>query len=189
MRVTDAPLHTSLGVLPLHNSQVFYLSYEQLSSYAWKALEAWQKASPAREQLDSGQGSLLRTASASEPIPLTPTLSCLPDVLPAGGPLQRPRKMNATAINLVLAAASGAYTMMGKHLDAFGHIIKPIKVDWEQGTVFLTPPGVWHIDINESFRDAWILHLQDDMLLRHQGALDEPFADDEVAILKKKWIS
>ena len=74
------------------------------------------------------------------------------------------------------------YTLMGRELDAQGNVVDPIRVDWADGSVFVTPPGWWHSHHNESDSTAWVLPIQDAGLYTHQRTLDIRFADDEIAL-------
>jgi gentisate 1,2-dioxygenase len=77
------------------------------------------------------------------------------------------------------------YTLMGRELDAQGNVVDPIRVDWADGSVFVTPPGWWHSHHNESDSTAWVLPIQDAGLYTHQRTLDIRFADDEIALHKQ----
>jgi hypothetical protein len=61
-------------------------------------------------------------------------------------------------------------------------VVDPIRVDWADGSVFVTPPGWWHSHHNESDSTAWVLPIQDAGLYTHQRTLDIRFADDEIAL-------
>jgi hypothetical protein len=63
---------------------------------------------------------------------------------------QRPHRHQSVALDLILDAQPGCYTLLGTHLDNRGDIADPTRVDWEAGGAFLTPPGMWHAHFNES---------------------------------------
>ena len=74
---------------------------------------------------------------------------------------------------------------MNRRLCAEGNIIDPIRCDWTEGGVFVTPPGWWHSHHNESDQVAWVLPMQDAGLYTHQRTLDIRFVDDELALHKQ----
>jgi hypothetical protein len=95
--------------------------------------------------------------------------------------------------------------LIGDELDEDGKIRSPIRSDWESGTAFTTPLGMWHSHHNEcEDEDAWILPVQDAGLSLHQveflvflnlqtivflflkGLYDIRFAEDEWKYLKDK---
>lgn len=63
---------------------------------------------------------------------------------------------------------AGCYTAMAQNIDKDGNLIDPIKAPWLTGGAFTTPPGWWHIHVNETDEDAWVLPIQDAGLLTHQ---------------------
>jgi len=52
------------------------------------------------------------------------------------------------------------YTLLGRELDSNGNIVNPLKVEWESGGVFVTPPGWWHSHHNKGNHTAWVLPMQ-----------------------------
>ncbi len=91
---------------------------------------------------------------------LTHTLWALMVYLP-GGTEQKPHRHNSVALDLVIDAPDGAYTLVGKSLDAERNIVNGERIYWKSGSVFVTPPGLWHSHHNDSDRDAIILPIQD----------------------------
>ena len=65
------------------------------------------------------------------------------------------------AVDLVVDASPGCYTLVGKSLAADGSIADPERFAWEPHSVFITPPGLWHSHHNESGKPAHILPIQD----------------------------
>ena len=63
---------------------------------------------------------------------------------------QRPHRHQSVALDLILDAKPGCYTLLGTRLDERGDIVNPTRVDWEAGGAFVTPPGLWHAHFNES---------------------------------------
>ena len=51
----------------------------------------------------------------------------------------------------------GCYTLVGPEIGPDGTIVDPIRVDWEPGGAFVTPPGLWHSHHNESGAAANLL--------------------------------
>ena len=103
---------------------------------------------------------------------LTHTLWALMVYLP-GGTEQKPHCHNSVAIDLVIEAPESTYTLVGKSLDAEGNIINGERVYWKSGSVFVTPPGLWHSHHNESDQDALILPVQDASLHSYIRTLDQ----------------
>ena len=52
----------------------------------------------------------------------------------------------------------------------------PIRVDWETGGGFVTPPGLWHSHHNESGTPAHLLPVQDAGLHTYLRTLDIRFS-------------
>lgn len=75
--------------------------------------------------------------------------------------LQAPHRHQSVALDLVVDARPGCYTMVGRTLDRDGSIKDGIRVDWKPHSAFVTPPGLWHSHHNESGQPAHILPIQD----------------------------
>ena len=103
---------------------------------------------------------------------LTHTLWALMVYLP-GGTEQKPHRHNSVALDLVIDAPKSAYTLVGKSLDAGGNIINGERVYWKSGSVFVTPPGLWHSHHNDSPQDALILPVQDAAFQSYMRTLDQ----------------
>ena len=103
---------------------------------------------------------------------LTHTLWALMVYLP-GGTEQKPHRHNSVALDLVIDAPKSAYTLVGKSLDAQGNIINGERVYWKSGSVFVTPPGLWHSHHNDSERDALLLPVQDAAFQSYMRTLDQ----------------
>jgi len=84
------------------------------------------------------------------------------------------------ALDLAVHALPNVYTLMSPSLDAEGNLLNPVRVDWVEGGVFVTPPGWWHSHHNESDQMAWVLPMQDAGLYTYQRTLDIRFVDEEV---------
>ena len=81
-------------------------------------------------------------------------------LLPVGA-LQAPHRHQSVALDLVVDARPGCYTMVGQTLGRDGSIKDGIRVDWKPHSAFVTPPGLWHSHHNESGQPAHILPIQD----------------------------
>ncbi len=81
-------------------------------------------------------------------------------LLPVGA-VQAPHRHQSVALDLVVDARPGCYTMVGRTLDRDGSIKDGIRVDWKPHSAFVTPPGLWHSHHNESGQPAHILPIQD----------------------------
>ena len=117
-------------------------------------------------------GVLLGNKSTQLTRSLTHTLWALMVYLP-GGTQQKPHRHNSVALDLVIDAPESAYTLVGKSLDADGNIINGERVYWKSGSVFVTPPGLWHSHHNDSERDAFILPIQDAAFQSYMRTLDQ----------------
>ncbi len=81
-------------------------------------------------------------------------------ILPVGV-VQPPHRHQSVAVDLVVDAHPGCYTMVGRRLAADGSIADGERFDWTAHSVFITPPGLWHSHHNESGQPAHILPIQD----------------------------
>jgi gentisate 1,2-dioxygenase len=105
-------------------------------------------------------GLLLANTAAPLTRTLTHSLWALYNELPRGV-VQKPHRHNSVALDLCIAAAPGTYTLIGASLDAEQRIADPVRMDWQPGAAFATPPGLWHSHHNESGEDALVLPVQD----------------------------
>ena len=103
---------------------------------------------------------------------ITPTLWALYNELPPNI-IQKPHKHNSVALDLCIVCtdSENVYTLVGDELDENGNIVNPIKVNWKQGEMFITPPGLWHSHNNVGKTYAYILPIQDAGLLLYQRIL------------------
>ncbi|HEY9847504.1 MAG TPA: hypothetical protein V6D03_15075 [Candidatus Caenarcaniphilales bacterium] len=106
---------------------------------------------------------------------LTHTLWALLVYLPAGE-VQKPHRHNSVAVDFVIDAPPGVYTLVGESLDDQGEIIDGRRVYWQPGSVFVTPPGLWHSHHNESGQDALLLPIQDAGFHSYMRTLDQRYA-------------
>jgi gentisate 1,2-dioxygenase len=103
---------------------------------------------------------------------ITPILWALYNELPPNT-VQRPHKHNSVALDLCIHCtdSENIYTLLGDELDENGNIINPIKINWKQSEMFITPPGLWHSHNNIGNTHAYILPIQDAGLLLYQRIL------------------
>ena len=86
---------------------------------------------------------------------------------------QRVHKHNSVAIDYCVYSPdeTKVYTLIGDTLDENGNIVNPEKIYWKTGTMFITPPGLWHSHHNDTNNTAYILPIQDAGLLIYQRIL------------------
>ena len=172
--VTDEPLLNYLGVKPsIAKFNITYFSKEKL----WSSLMDIREKN---EGLDLNRLGILLgnefTENSTKTI--THTLWSLINILPPYVN-QRPHRHNSVALDFCIFAnneSGGIYTLMGEELDEDGWIKNPIKCYWETGSVFITPPGLWHSHHNETGEDAYVLPIQDAGLHTYLRTLNIQFA-------------
>ena len=126
---------------------------------------------------------LLANANQEQTLTITHVLWAMLGVLPAGQE-QRPHRHQSVALDLILdAPPSGCYTLLGTRLHERGDIVDPIRVDWQAGGAFTTPPGMWHAHYNETDTPAHLIPVQDAGLQTYLRSLDIKFTQrrDETA--------
>jgi gentisate 1,2-dioxygenase len=95
--------------------------------------------------------------------------------LPVGA-VQAPHRHQSVAVDLVVDAKPGCYTLVGRSLGPDGRIKDGERFDWQPHAVFVTPPGLWHSHHNESGHPAHILPIQDAGLHTYLRTLDIRFS-------------
>ena len=103
---------------------------------------------------------------------ITPVLWALYNELPPHTS-QRPHKHNSVALDLCITSkdTENIYTLLGDELNENGDIINPKKIQWIEGEMFITPPGLWHSHHNDGDTYAYILPIQDAGILLYQRIL------------------
>jgi gentisate 1,2-dioxygenase len=119
---------------------------------------------------------LLANAEQEQTMTITHVLWAMFGLLPPDQ-VQRPHRHQSVALDLILDAEPGCYTLLGSRLDARGDIVNPTRVDWEAGGAFVTPPGLWHAHFNESGAPAHLIPVQDAGLQTYLRSLDIRFSD------------
>jgi gentisate 1,2-dioxygenase len=118
---------------------------------------------------------LLANADQEQTLTITHVLWAMFGVLPPGQE-QRPHRHQSVALDLILdAPPAGCYTLLGTQLDERGDIADPIRVDWQAGGAFTTPPGMWHAHYNETDTAAHLIPIQDAGLQTYLRSLDIKF--------------
>ena len=117
---------------------------------------------------------LLGNVRNDQTLTATHTLWAMLGVLP-DGQVQRPHRHQSIALDLIVQCAPGCYTLVGAEMRPDGTIDDPIRVDWEPGGAFVTPPGLWHSHHNESGSPANLLPVQDAGLHTYLRTLDIRF--------------
>jgi hypothetical protein len=103
---------------------------------------------------------------------ITPVLWALYNELPPKTS-QKPHKHNSVALDLCIICNDNEkiYTLIGDELDDNGNIKNPKKIYWKTGSMFITPPSLWHSHINDGETYAYVLPIQDAGLLLYQRIL------------------
>ena len=119
---------------------------------------------------------LLNNAAQDQTLTITHVLWAMLGVLPAGK-TQPAHRHQSVALDLILdAEPGGCYSLLGEELDERGEIVDPVRVDWEAGGAFVTPPGMWHAHCNESGSPAHLIPIQDAGLQTYLRSLDIRFS-------------
>lgn len=92
---------------------------------------------------------------------------------------QLPHRHQSVALDLIIEAQPGCYTLVGTELNADGTIRNPTRVDWKSGSAFVTPPGYWHEHRNESSKRAYLTPIQDAGLHTYMRTLDITFYKED----------
>jgi gentisate 1,2-dioxygenase len=93
----------------------------------------------------------------------------------APGTRQLPHRHQSVALDFVVDAQPGAYTLLGPELNQDGTIKDAFRVDWVKGGAFVTPPGYWHEHVNACSADAYVMPIQDAGLHTYLRTLDIQF--------------
>ncbi|WAC90579.1 cupin [Mycobacterium sp. Aquia_213] len=118
---------------------------------------------------------LLANQNQEQTLTITHVLWAMFGVLPPNQE-QRPHRHQSVALDLILdAPPAGCYSLLGTRLDERGDIADPIRVDWQAGGAFTTPPGMWHAHFNETDQPAHLIPVQDAGLQTHLRSLDIKF--------------
>jgi len=170
--VVDTPLLDYLGVVastPRFRATLF-------TAEAARAKLAEVVAAPGANRR-SRVSVLLSNRVLDQTLTATHTLWAMFGMLP-GGRTQLPHRHQSVAVDLIVDCLPGCYSLLGERIDPeTGRIVDPLRVDWEPGGAFVTPPGMWHSHHNESGRDAHLIPVQDAGLQTYLRTLDIRFAE------------
>jgi gentisate 1,2-dioxygenase len=170
--VNDSPLLTYLGAAPAAARFAPTLYTKERLAEELSRVNA-ERGAASRNR----NGVLLGTeATAESTKTLTHTLWALWNALPAGV-TQPPHRHQSVALDLCVSAGPDTCTLMSHAVDGNGNLVEPVtRAAWTPGSVFVTPPGMWHSHVNRSSVDAIVLPVQDAGLYTHQRTLDIQFA-------------
>jgi gentisate 1,2-dioxygenase len=167
--VNDSPLLAYLGVEKSKNR------FEP-TLYPRKTILAELKK--AKSDPNAGNRSrvsvLLANKNFNQTLTITHTLWSMFGIVPPGT-RQLPHRHQSVALDFVVDAKPGVYTLLGLELNEDGSIKDAIRVDWEKGAAFVTPAGYWHEHVNESGADAYVMPIQDAGLHSYLRTLDIQF--------------
>ncbi|HMJ36502.1 MAG TPA: cupin domain-containing protein [Baekduia sp.] len=93
--------------------------------------------------------------------------------------VQLPHRHESVALDFIIDCEPGCYTLIGRDLDDEGNIRYPRRADWERGSAFVTPPGLWHAHVNESGAPAHLIPIQDAGLHTYLRTLDIRFFHEQ----------
>jgi len=171
--VNDAPLFTYLGA---KRGEARF----QPTIYKRKAVV--EELDRARRDPQAANRSrisvLLANRKFEQTMTITHVLWTMFGVVPVGA-RQLPHRHQSVAVDFVVDAHPGAYTLVGAELNKDGTISKPTRVDWKSGCAFVTPPGYWHEHRNESKAEAYVMPIQDAGLHTYLRTLDIQFYKDD----------
>lgn len=167
--VNDSPLLAYLGVRPSEaRFRPTLYTREAVMGELDKA-----KADPQASQR-SRISVLLANRKFEQTMTITHVLWAMFGIITPGA-RQLPHRHQSVALDFVVKANPGVYTLVGEELNRDGSIRNPQRADWRTGCAFVTPPGYWHEHRNESGADAYIMPIQDAGLHTYLRTLDIQF--------------
>lgn len=157
--VNDEPLLNYLGVVPQRRLfKPTHYDYPTIKS----RLSEYNAAPDAATR--NRHGVLLANKACPITKTLSPTLWALFNITPPKT-TQSPHRHNSVALDLCVYAPDESkgevYTLMSEKLDEEGNHIDPVRLAWQSGQAFVTPPGWWHSHVNETDEDAIVYPVQD----------------------------
>ena len=167
--VNDAPLLTYLGVNVAGKrfAPTLYTA-ERANQELQHALDDPNAANRSRISVLLGNANFPRTRT------VTHVLWAMYGII-TPGTMQKPHRHQSIALDFIVDCDPGCYSLVGDRLDGNGAIANPIRVDWESGSAFVTPPGYWHAHFNTSGREARLIPIQDAGLQTYLRTLDIRF--------------
>ncbi len=168
--VIDTPLLDYLGVV----ASVPRFRPTTFTAEAAQAKLAEVAAAPDADS-KSRVSVLLNNTRFDQTLTATHTLWAMFGILPAGK-TQLPHRHQSVAVDLIVDCPAGCYTLLGDRIDPETRsIVDPVRIDWETGGAFVTPPGKWHSHHNETVADAHLIPIQDAALHTYLRTLDIRF--------------
>lgn len=168
--VHDGPLLAHLGVVP-DGPRFRPTHYPAERTRAELAAVAAAPRAHQRNRISV----LLGNVAQPQTLTATQTLWAMYGLLPSGSQ-QAPHRHQSVAIDLITSCGEGCYTLVGARVDDNGEIVDPTRVDWVEGGVFITPPGLWHAHHNDGDADANLVPIQDAGLHTYLRSLDIRFS-------------
>ena len=167
--VNDAPLLSYLGVDGVR---------PRFEPTLYPAREANAKLAEVEHALDAAKHNRISVLLGNKHFPQTRTVThtmwaMFGIVEPSS--FQKPHRHQSIALDLIVDCKKGCYTLVGTELGGNREIANPVRVDWEPGLAFVTPPGYWHAHYNESDGPAHVIPLQDAGLHSYLRTLDIRF--------------
>ncbi len=170
--VNDQPL---LGYLGVQRSHPRFAAAHYTRSELTKALE--QAANDPQAATRSRVSLILGNPGCMQSMTVTHVLWAMYGLIEPNT-RQLPHRHQSVALDLIIDAKPGCYTLVGTELGSDGHIKNPTRVDWKSGAAFVTPPGYWHEHRNESGERAYLTPIQDAGLHTYLRTLDITFFKD-----------
>lgn len=168
--VNDAPLLTYLGARVEHC---------RFQATLYTAEQADRELERISGEPGAAERSRISVLLGNEEFPLTRTvthvLRAMYGIVPAHS-AQKPHRHQSVALDFIVDCEPGCYSLVGPQLTNAGDIHNPVRVDWQPGSVFVTPPGHWHAHYNETDRPARLIPIQDAGLQTYLRTLDIRFA-------------
>lgn len=171
--VNDEPLLQYLGV---ERTQARFAAAHYTFSELTKALQ--QAADDPRAATRSRISLILGNSQCMQTKTVTHVLWAMYGLIEPNT-RQLPHRHQSVALDLIIDAKPGCYTLVGTALGADGAIKNPTRVDWKSGAAFVTPPGYWHEHRNESSERAYLAPIQDAGLHTYLRTLDITFHKGE----------
>ncbi|AFW00160.1 cupin [Gluconobacter oxydans] len=168
--VHDAPLLTYLGVS---------VDTARFRPVLFRAADANRELDRVKHSPAAAERSRISVLLGADEFPLTRTVThtlwAMYGTIGAGTE-QKPHRHQSIALDYIADCEPGCYSLVGTELDEEGRIVNPVRVDWEAGCAFVTPPGYWHAHFNESASEARLIPIQDAGLQTYLRTLDIRFA-------------
>ena len=168
--VNDAPLLTYLGTTGVR---------ARFAPTLYPAVQAQAELRKVSEQANAGRRNRISVLMGNANFPQTRTVThvlwAMFGIVPPNS-IQNPHRHQSIALDFIAEANPGVYSLVGTELDESGNIADPIRVDWEAGMAFVTPPGYWHAHFNETNENAYLIPIQDAGLQTWLRTLDIRFA-------------